>query len=116
MDPHSPSNSSASLSPNPHTMMGAGSVEAAIKEKRGVKRSRKESVPPENKDDKYWKRRAKNNEAAKRSRDLRREKESQIMQRVQVLERENSILHGELQTVSEENKDLKERLARYEQV
>ena len=67
-------------------------------------------------DDKYWKRRAKNNEAAKRSRDLRREKESQIMQRVQVLERENAILHSELQTVSKENKDLKERLARYEQV
>ena len=38
------------------------------------------------------------------------------MQRVQVLERENTILHGELQTLNDENKDLKERLARYEQV
>ncbi len=42
-------------------------------------------------DEKYWKRRAKNNEAAKRSRDLRREKENQIMQRVAFLERENSV-------------------------
>ena len=46
-------------------------------------------MPEASKDDKYWKRRAKNNAAAKRSRDLRREKENSILQRVQFLEGQN---------------------------
>ena len=52
-------------------------------------------MPEASKDDKYWKRRAKNNAAAKRSRDLRREKENSILQRVQFLEGQNQVrLHG----------------------
>ena len=48
-------------------------------------------MPEASKDDKYWKRRAKNNAAAKRSRDLRREKENSILTRVQFLEGQNQV-------------------------
>ena len=40
-------------------------------------------------DDKYWKRRVKNNLAAKRSREAKREKENQLSMRAQFLEREH---------------------------
>jgi len=80
------------------------------------RRLKKEPVPEASKDDKYWKRRAKNNAAAKRSRDLRREKENSILQRVQFLEGQNQILNQTLVDMKQENADLKERLARYEAV
>jgi hypothetical protein len=45
-------------------------------------------TPEEQKDDKYWARRKKNNMAAKRSRDIRRIKENQIAVRAAFLESE----------------------------
>lgn len=56
-----------------------------------IKKSRKQFVPDELKDDKYWARRRKNNMAAKRSRDARRMKENQIALRAGYLEKEVSI-------------------------
>lgn len=56
-----------------------------------IKKSRKQFVPDELKDDKYWARRRKNNIAAKRSRDARRQKENQIAMRARYLEKEVSI-------------------------
>lgn len=53
-----------------------------------IKKSRKQFVPDEMKDDKYWARRRKNNMAAKRSRDARRMKENQIAMRAGYLEKE----------------------------
>lgn len=53
-----------------------------------IKKSRKQFVPEELKDDKYWARRRKNNIAAKRSRDARRQKENQIALRARYLEKE----------------------------
>jgi len=73
-------------------------------------------VPDDNKDEKYWKRRAKNNEAAKRSRDLRREKENHILQRVAFLERENQLLNQELNSIKLDNEDLRKRLVQYEAI
>ena len=55
-----------------------------------IKKSRKQFVPEELKDDKYWARRRKNNIAAKRSRDARRQKENQIALRARYLEKEVS--------------------------
>lgn len=55
-----------------------------------IKKSRKQFVPDELKDDKYWARRRKNNIAAKRSRDARRQKENQIAMRARYLEKEVS--------------------------
>lgn len=57
-----------------------------------IKKSRKQFVPDELKDDKYWARRRKNNIAAKRSRDARRQKENQIAMRARYLEKEVSTL------------------------
>lgn len=53
-----------------------------------IKKSRKQFVPDDLKDDKYWARRRKNNMAAKRSRDARRMKENQIALRAGYLEKE----------------------------
>lgn len=57
-----------------------------------IKKSRKQFVPDELKDDKYWARRRKNNMAAKRSRDARRMKENQIALRAGYLEKEVNFL------------------------
>lgn len=57
-----------------------------------IKKSRKQFVPDEMKDDKYWARRRKNNMAAKRSRDARRMKENQIALRAGFLEKEVSFI------------------------
>ncbi|XP_070779458.1 TEF transcription factor, PAR bZIP family member b [Enoplosus armatus] len=79
-----------------------------------IKKAKKVFVPDEQKDDKYWSRRKKNNVAAKRSRDARRLKENQITVRASFLERENTALR---QQVAEMRKDCgrcKTILARYE--
>ena len=52
----------------------------------------KNPMPENSKDDKYWRRRAKNNEAAKRSREAKRQKEDDVLQKVDVLEGENTLL------------------------
>ncbi|XP_076023707.1 thyrotroph embryonic factor-like [Genypterus blacodes] len=67
-----------------------------------IKKARKMLVPDEQKDDKYWCRRVKNNEAAKRSRDARRLKENQISVRAAFLERENSALRQEVADMRKE--------------
>ncbi|EDO49642.1 predicted protein, partial [Nematostella vectensis] len=54
------------------------------------------SVPGEMKDQKYWERRLKNNVAAKRSRDLKRQKEMTVAKRAQNLEIENEKLRNEV--------------------
>jgi hypothetical protein len=57
---------------------------------------------PSNKDDAYWERRKKNNEAAKRSRDARRAKEDEIAIRASFLEQENIKLRIEVATLKNE--------------
>jgi len=79
-----------------------------------LKKSKKQFVPNELKDDKYWARRRKNNMAAKRSRDARRMKENQIAITASYLERENELLRKQLEDSRRETKLLKAKLARYE--
>uniref|UniRef100_A0A8P4KIU9 D site albumin promoter binding protein a n=2 Tax=Dicentrarchus labrax TaxID=13489 RepID=A0A8P4KIU9_DICLA len=67
-----------------------------------IKKARKMLVPNEQKDEKYWCRRVKNNEAAKRSRDARRLKENQISVRAAFLERENAALRQEVADMRKE--------------
>uniref|UniRef100_A0A1B6EYD3 BZIP domain-containing protein n=1 Tax=Cuerna arida TaxID=1464854 RepID=A0A1B6EYD3_9HEMI len=81
-----------------------------------VKKSRKQFVPEELKDDKYWARRRKNNMAAKRSRDARRMKENQIAQRASFLEKENMGLRQEIERLRNENIMLRNNLAKYAEV
>lgn len=59
-------------------------------------RKRGRPLPDDLKDEAYWERRRKNNEAAKRSRDLRRAKEDEIAIRAAFLEQENFRLKLEL--------------------
>lgn len=59
------------------------------------------------KDQAYWERRRKNNEAAKRSRDARRAKEEEIAIRGAFLEQENMKLRAELSTLKSETAKLR---------
>lgn len=79
------------------------------------KKSKKQYVPDDLKDDKYWARRRKNNMAAKRSRDARRVKENQIAMRAAFLEKEvNAVLRAELDKVSKLYAAALKRLEHYE--
>lgn len=120
--PHSPAHSSSASSSSSFRLNG-GSLSPPVNDatankrpsrKSAIKRTRKESVPDDNKDEKYWRRRKKNNEAAKRSRDLRRDKEAQIINRVTFLERENQGLHEELKLLRAENETMRKKLSLYE--
>ncbi|KAM3595680.1 uncharacterized protein V6R79_001069 [Siganus canaliculatus] len=76
--------------------------EEELKPQPMIKKARKMLVPNEQKDEKYWSRRVKNNEAAKRSRDARRLKENQISVRAAFLERENAALRQEVADMRKE--------------
>ncbi|KAF0304995.1 Transcription factor VBP [Amphibalanus amphitrite] len=75
------------------------------------KKSKKQVVPDEAKDQKYWTRRERNNYAAKRSREARRLKENQIVLRANFLEKENVALRESIEEITRENERLKERLS-----
>lgn len=128
-----PSSSAASTPPNVPSSSGRGRRRSSTKSmdsgrsgspllddlhspKTPVKRSKKEMVPDNDKDDKYWNRRAKNNAAAKRSRDSRREREAQISMRTKFLETENLTLKEKLDQLHIQNEELKRRLSKYEQL
>ncbi|XP_051958518.1 thyrotroph embryonic factor-like isoform X1 [Xyrauchen texanus] len=70
--------------------------EEELKPQPMIKKAKKIFVPDEQKDEKYWHRRKKNNIAAKRSREARRLKENQITVRAAFLERENTALRLEV--------------------
>lgn len=53
------------------------------------KRRERNPIPDSKKDEKYWRRRMKNNLAAKRSRETKREKENQLTMRAAFLEKEH---------------------------
>ncbi|KAM3872682.1 D site albumin promoter binding protein b [Diretmus argenteus] len=79
-----------------------------------IKKARKMLVPDDLKDEKYWSRRCKNNEAAKRSRDARRLKENQISVRAAYLERENAALRQEVAEMRKELGRCRNILSKYE--
>lgn len=71
---------------------------------------KRRAVPVENKDETYWEKRRKNNESAKRSRDMRRSKEEHISIRVIYLEQENLQLKTELALMRNETEKLRAML------
>lgn len=73
-------------------------------------RRRGRSLPEELKDEAYWERRRKNNEAAKRSRDSRRAKEDEIAMRAALLERENMQLRIQVAALKTECEKLRQML------
>ncbi|KAL4624852.1 thyrotroph embryonic factor-like [Arapaima gigas] len=89
-------------------------TEEELKPQPMIKKARKMLVPDDQKDDKYWSRRYKNNEAAKRSRDARRLKENQISVRAAFLERENAALRQEVADMRKELGRCRNILHKYE--
>ncbi|XP_055627672.1 D site-binding protein [Toxorhynchites rutilus septentrionalis] len=65
-------------------------------------RSEKNPVPNSQKDEKYFERRKRNNEAAKKSRDARKLREDKISLKAALLERENAILKSQILALQEE--------------
>ncbi|XP_038608424.1 D site-binding protein [Tachyglossus aculeatus] len=88
--------------------------EEELKPQPIMKKARKIQVPDEQKDEKYWSRRYKNNEAAKRSRDARRLKENQISVRAAFLEKENALLRQEVVSIRQELSHYRSVLSRYQ--
>lgn len=88
--------------------------EEELKPQPMIKKARKILVPDNMKDEKYWSRRHKNNEAAKRSRDARRLKENQISVRAAYLERENAALRQEVAEMRKELGRCRNILSKYE--
>lgn len=88
--------------------------EEELKPQPMIKKARKVLVPDNLKDEKYWTRRYKNNEAAKRSRDARRLKENQISVRAAYLERENAALRQEVAEMRKELGRCRNILSKYE--
>ncbi|XP_037547414.1 TEF transcription factor, PAR bZIP family member a [Nematolebias whitei] len=79
-----------------------------------IKKAKKVFVPEDQKDDKYWQRRTKNNIAAERSRAARRLKENQITVRAAFLERENTALRSEVVELRKECGRFRNVVSRYE--
>ncbi|KAG5450015.1 Hepatic leukemia factor [Clonorchis sinensis] len=71
---------------------------------------KKSSVPVDQRNEKYWSRRMKNNASAKRSRDARRMLENQVHMKATALERENEQLRLQMTLLVEENKKLRDLL------
>lgn len=72
----------------------------------GRKRRKQTHVPDDNKDEKYWARRLKNNEAAKKSRDMRIKREKVIFEENIRLETMVKELRSENENLVTENKEL----------
>merc|ERR1712228_1072294 len=70
------------------------------------KRRKQTHVPDTNKDDRYWARRLKNNEAAKKSRDMRIKREKVIFEENMRLEKMAKDLQAENESYMTENKEL----------
>lgn len=64
-------------------------------------------ISEQQKDGKYFERRKRNNVAAKKSRDARKQREDEIAIRASFLEKENSILKAQLQTLKDEAQQLR---------
>lgn len=78
--------------------------------KASSRRRAAKSLPDTMKDQAYWERRRKNNEAAKRSRDARRAKEDEIAIRAAFLEQENLKLRVEVAALKNETTKLRHML------
>ena len=72
----------------------------------GRKRRKQTHVPEESKDERYWARRLKNNEAAKRSRDMRIKREKVVFDENLRLEKSNADLKSEVERLATDNKVL----------
>lgn len=101
----SPSSGLVAPLPTSTTGLSSSSQPSSSSRKRSMR-----TLPTEQKDDAYWERRRKNNEAAKRSRDARRAKEDEIAIRAAFLEQENLRLRVDLAAARQEVEKLRTAL------
>ncbi|XP_068147867.1 thyrotroph embryonic factor [Drosophila tropicalis] len=73
-------------------------------------RGEKRPIPDAQKDEKYYERRKRNNEAAKKSRDARKIREDRIAFRAALLEQENSILRAQILALRDELQTVRQLL------
>ncbi|KAG1688828.1 Hepatic leukemia factor [Nymphon striatum] len=78
-----------------------------------IRKAKKNFIPDDNKDTNYWDRRIKNNSAAKKSREARRQRENQITLRAKFLETENDRLKNSINMLRNENRKLKNEIMQY---
>ena len=64
-------------------------------------RGEKKPIPDEQKDERYYERRKRNNLAAKKSRDQRKMREDAIAMRASLLEKENAVLRTQVSALRE---------------
>lgn len=83
---------------------------AAVQQTQKRPRSEKKPIPEDQKDNKYFERRKRNNNAAKKSRDARKAREDEIAIRASFLEKENAILRAQVATLREEANSLRQLL------
>ncbi|XP_047039183.1 CCAAT/enhancer-binding protein delta-like [Helicoverpa zea] len=94
------------IPPRNTTLLPSPTSELEIR-RRGEKRP----IPQELKDEKYFERRRRNNQAAKKSRDARRIREDQIAWRACLLEQENASLRAHVAALRQEALALRSLLA-----
>ncbi|XP_050324309.1 hepatic leukemia factor isoform X1 [Bactrocera neohumeralis] len=96
----SPTNHTLSIADFPLMELNRVGVFPAFLHRRS--RGEKRPIPDEQKDEKYYERRKRNNEAAKKSRDARKIREDRIAFRAAILEQENSILRAQVMALRDE--------------
>ncbi|XP_075989255.1 uncharacterized protein LOC142985143 [Anticarsia gemmatalis] len=110
----------AALPPQPHCLppychhippRNTNLLPSPVSEVEVRRRGEKRPIPPELKDEKYFERRRRNNQAAKKSRDARRIREDQIAWRACLLEQENASLRAHVAALRQEALALRSLLA-----
>ncbi|CAN7999580.1 unnamed protein product [Ixodes hexagonus] len=108
-DRHHQDSEGEQTSPENSNSSSGGTVRKpnGVQQTNGDGKKRTGRLPDDLKDDAYWERRRKNNEAAKRSRDARRAKEDEIAIRAAFLEQENLKLKVEVAALKNEMSKLR---------
>ncbi|XP_050449213.1 transcription factor ces-2-like [Cataglyphis hispanica] len=102
--------------PQPFSISSSGATNRHFITTNGINtlhrrpRSEKKPIPDDQKDEKYFERRKRNNQAAKKSRDARKIREDHIALRATMLEHENAILKAQIVTLREEAQSLRHML------
>ncbi|XP_045138477.1 nuclear factor interleukin-3-regulated protein-like [Portunus trituberculatus] len=91
-------------------------IAALRKKDMFTQRKQREFIPDSKKDESYWDRRRRNNEAAKRSREKRRFNDMILEQRVIELSKENHVLKAQLTAIKDKYGILGESLVNLDQV
>jgi vrille protein len=107
-----------SMSPDPENFPSNNYDLAAQLRKKELfsQRKQREFIPDAKKDESYWDRRRRNNEAAKRSREKRRFNDMVLEQRVVELTKENHVLKAQLEAIKDKYNICGENLVSVDQI